>query len=138
MALLMFLSFLLISSAIADDSFTFLSEGEPAPFEGTLFNPGATAELLVSIDERQLQCDLELEYQLQVQATNFKLEIDNLTASHDTMVAQQQQTILTQQTQIEELNVIIESNSGHSKWLWATAGAVVGAGITYGAYRAFR
>jgi hypothetical protein len=73
----MFLSFLLISTAIADDTFTFLSEGEPAPFEGTLFNPSATAELLVTAEEFEAQCLLETEYQLDVQGTEFKYYTTN-------------------------------------------------------------
>ena len=133
----MFLSFLLISTAIADDTFTFLSEGQPAPFEGTLFNPSATAELLVTAEEFEAQCILETEYQLDVQGTEYKLHLDNLTASHDAAIASQQQTIITQQTKIDELQTIIKSNSGQSKWLWAAAGAVIGAGTTYGAYRLF-
>ena len=133
----MFLSFLLISTAIADDTFTFLSEGEPAPFEGTLFNPGATAELLVTAEELEAQCILETEYQLDIQGTEYKLHLDNLTASHDAAIARHQQTIITQQTKIDELQTIIKSNSGQSNWLWAAAGAVIGAGTTYGAYRLF-
>jgi hypothetical protein len=133
----MFLSFLLISTAIADDTFTFLSEGEPAPFEGTLFNPGATAELLVTAEEFEAQCVLETEYQLDIQGTEYKLHLDNLTASHDAAIARHQQTIITQQTKIDELQTIIKSNSGQSKWLWAAAGAVIGASTTYGAYRLF-
>ena len=133
----MFLSFLLVSTAIADDTFTFLSEGQPAPFEGTLFNPGATAELLVQIEQIETECTLEMEYQLDVQSTEFKLQLDNLAASHEAAIAQQQQTILTQNKKIEELQTIIRANSGQSKWLWAAAGAVIGASATYGAYRMF-
>jgi hypothetical protein len=133
----MFLSLLLVSTAIADDTFTFLSEGQPAPFEGTLFNPGATAELLVQIEQIETECTLEMEYQLDVQSTEFKLQLDNLAASHEAAIAQQQQAILTQSKKIEELQTIIRANSGQSKWLWATAGVVVGASATYGAYRMF-
>ena len=133
----MFLSLLLVSTAIADDTFTFLSEGQPAPFEGTLFNPGATAELLVQIEQIETECTLEMEYQLDVQSTEFKLQLDNLAASHEAAIAQQQQTILTQNKKIEELQTIIRANSGQSKWLWAAAGAVIGASATYGAYRMF-
>jgi len=128
----MFLSFLLISTAIADDTFTFLSEGQPAPFEGTLFNPSATAELLVTAEEFEAQCILETEYQLDVQGTEYKLHLDNLTASHDAAIASQQQTIITQQTKIDELQTIIKSNSGQSKWFWFVGGTILGGAIYYG------
>ena len=133
----MFLSILLMSVAHATETFTFMSEGQVAPFEGTLFNPSATAELLVSLDEVRMECDLKVQYSLDIQAAEYDLTINNLNASHSSLMGQKQATIDSQQMQILELEAIIRSDSGQSKWLWAAAGAVIGAGTTYGAYRLF-
>ena len=51
--------------------FTIVGENEPAPFEGVLFNKRGIAELLVMPEKYNMECDLEIEYQLDVQATEF-------------------------------------------------------------------
>ena len=79
----MFLKALLLSTlAYAEPAqFTILGENEPAPFEGVLFNKRGIAELLVMPDEYRMGCDLEIEYQLDVQATEFHLERQNFQNS---------------------------------------------------------
>jgi len=75
----MFLKALLFSMVAHAESpqFTIVGQNEPAPFEGVLFNKRGIAELLVLPMEYRLQCDLEVEYQVDVQATEFQLEREN-------------------------------------------------------------
>ena len=79
------LTFALLASplAFADEpqdvetpQFTFLDYRQPAPFRGTLFNPRATAELLAMPENLRLQFDVELEYQLDKQATEYHYRLD--------------------------------------------------------------
>ena len=55
------LFFIMISTAQADSpEFTIVTESQPAPFEGVLFNPAAAAEILAKTEEQIQKCDLEI------------------------------------------------------------------------------
>ena len=84
----MFLKALLFSLAAHAEppQFTIVGQDEPAPFEGVLFNKRAMAELLVLPLEYTLQCDLEVEYQIDVQATEFQLERQNFQIRLDSVL----------------------------------------------------
>ena len=83
----MFLKALLFSlTAYADPAqFTIVGEDEPAPFEGVLFNKRGIAELLVLPEQYRLDCDLEVEYQIDRQATEFHLERQNFQIRIDSL-----------------------------------------------------
>ena len=69
---------LLTSVALAEGpKFSVLAEEEPAPFEGVLFDPEATAILMSDKEFWQRECDLEIEFQLDKQGTKFQLEMQN-------------------------------------------------------------
>ena len=133
----MYLS-LLISAAIAGEAkFTFLSANEPAPFEGVLFDPEATADLIVAPKEVQLNCDLEIEYRIDLLQTEHQLTIQNMNSRYSALNVEYQQAINAKDLQIENLETVISSNSGVSKWVWFTGGLVAGTAASYSAYRAF-
>lgn len=122
---------LLLSTALAQaPEFTVLSEGQPATFEGALLSPPAIAEILARPEELQLQCDLDLEFQLDKAATEFQLErnlldirIETLTKSHKTQIEQKD-------LEIKSYQKTIKKQSPQYKWLWFTGGVALG-GITY-------
>jgi hypothetical protein len=133
----MYLS-LLISLAVADEpQFTFLSENQTAPFEGVLFNPPAVADLLVKPKELQLQCDLNMEYELSAQAAEYDLRLSNEVSRHEALEAEYRLTVMSKDSQIENLKTIVKRNSPVSNWVWFVGGSAVGAAMTYGAYRVF-
>lgn len=112
--------------------FTLLQEGQQAPFEGVLLNPEASAEILSSHDEQQARCALELEYQLDIAGTEFKLREELLQVRLDTL--QEQHTLLIQQKdeEIEGLHTIIQKQSPQYKWFWFVGGAALGGAVYYG------
>lgn len=112
--------------------FTLLQEGQRAPFEGALLNPEASAEILSSYDEQQARCALELEYQLDIAGTEFKLREELLQVRLDTL--EEQHTLLIQQKdeEIEGLHTIIQKQSPQYKWFWFVGGAALGGAVYYG------
>ena len=112
--------------------FTLLQEGQQAPFEGVLLNPEASAEILSSYDEKQARCALELEYQLDIAGTEFKLREELLRVRLDTI--EEQHTLLIQQKdeEIEGLHTIIQKQSPQYKWFWFVGGAALGGAVYYG------
>tara|TARA_R110002110_G_scaffold78674_2_gene206120 strand:+ start:443 stop:853 length:411 start_codon:yes stop_codon:yes gene_type:complete len=133
----MYLSLLISLASAGEAEFTFVDRNQPAPFEGTLLNPQATAELLVLPDRLKAECDIEIEYQVDLLSTERELQISNLNSRYTALDLEYQQAVQTKDLQIENLETIISSNSGVSKWVWFASGIAAGTATTYVAYRAF-
>ena len=135
----MFLKALLVSMAAHAESpqFTIVGQDEPAPFEGVLFNKRGIAELLVLPLEYRLECDLEVEYQIDVQATEFQLERQNFQIRLDALTREYDLRIDQKDIEIDALQETMLAQAPARKWWWFASGVVAGAGVTYAAYRGF-
>ena len=135
----MFLKALLFSlTAYADPAqFTIVGEDEPAPFEGVLFNKRAIAELLVLPEQYRLDCDLEVEYQIDRQATEFHLERQNFQIRLDSLLKEYGLRVDEKDREIDALQEALLAQAPTRKWLWFAGGVAVGTAATYGMYRAF-
>ena len=117
--------------------FTIVGQNEPAPFEGVLFNKRGIAELLVLPMEYRLDCDLEVEYQLDVQATEFHLERQNFEIRIDALTKEYNLRIEQKDIEIAALQEAMLKQSPSNKWWWFAGGVAAGAITAYGAYRLF-
>ena len=135
----MFLKALLFSTlAYAEPAqFTIVGQDEPAPFEGVLFNKRGIAELLVLPMEYRMECDLEVEYQIDVQATEFQLERQNFQIRLDALTREYDLRIEQKDIEISALQEAMLSQSPNNKLWWFAGGVAAGALTTYGAYRVF-
>ena len=135
----MFLKALLLSTlAYAEPAqFTILGENEPAPFEGVLFNKRGIAELLVLPEEYRMGCDLEIEYQLDVQATEFHLERQNFQIRLDALAQEYDLRIEQKDIEIAALQDAMLNQSPSNKLWWFAGGVAAGIATTCGAYRLF-
>ena len=135
----MFLKALLFSTlAHAEPAqFTILGENEPAPFEGVLFNKRGIAELLVLPLEYRLDCDLEVEYRIDVQATEFELERQNFQIRLDALSQEYALRVEQKDIEIAALQEAMLAQAPTRKWWWFAGGVAAGVGITYLAYRGF-
>ena len=135
----MFLKALLFSTlAYAEPAqFTILGENEPAPFEGVLFNKRALAELLVMPDQFSMNCDLEIEYHLDVQATEFHLERQNFQIRLDALTSEYDLRIEQKDIEITALQEAMLNQSPDNKMWWFAGGIAAGIVTTYAAYRMF-
>jgi hypothetical protein len=135
----MFLKALLFSMVAHAEppQFTIVGENEPAPFEGVLFNKRAIAELLVMPMDYRLNCDLEVEYQLDVQATEFHLERQNFQIRLDALTSEYDLRIEQKDIEIAALQEAMLKQSPNNKLWWFVGGVVAGVGVTYAAYRGF-
>jgi len=141
MGLHMLLSVLLLFSieANAEDmgQFTILSENQPAPFEGVLFDPVATADILTAKSFTTAECDLRLKHEVEKKEAEFKLEKDNLIIRHESLIQEYELVIRNKDIEIVQLQESLLKQSPRNQWWWAAGGVVAGMAITYGAYRAF-
>ena len=135
----MFLKALLFSTlAYADPAqFTILGENEPAPFEGVLFNKRGIAELLIMPEQFSMNCDLEIEYHLDVQATEFHLERQNFQIRLDALTSEYDLRIEQKDIEINALQAAMLNQSPNNKMWWFVGGVAAGVATTYGAYRLF-
>ena len=109
--------------------FSTLSKNEPAPFEGVLFDPYATAKILAQAEMFRSECDLEIEFMIDKQATEFQLERQELNLRLDSLTSEYTLLITQKDLEIEQLQKTIKTQSPKNNWLWAAAGVVVG-GLT--------
>tara|TARA_R110001583_G_scaffold41108_5_gene130864 strand:+ start:2801 stop:3214 length:414 start_codon:yes stop_codon:yes gene_type:complete len=135
----MFLKALLFSMVAHAEppQFTIVGQDEPAPFEGVLFNKRGIAELLVLPLEYRLECDLEVEYRIDVQATEFQLERQNFQIRLDALTSEYDLRIEQKDMEIVALQEAMLAQAPTRKWWWFAGGVASGVAITYGAYRVF-
>lgn len=117
--------------------FTIVGQEEPAPFEGVLFNKRGIAELLVLPLEYRLECDLEVEYRIDVQATEFQLERQNFQIRLDALAQEYDLRVDQKDIEITALQEALLAQAPNNKWWWFVGGIAAGATTTYAAYRVF-
>jgi len=61
-----------------EPQFAQLELGSPAPFAGTLFNPTATAQLIADREFRLTDCDLRVNYEINLLTAKHNLEYNIL------------------------------------------------------------
>jgi hypothetical protein len=121
------------NSYASDGKFTFIQEDQPAPFTGTLFDPEATARLLANNKFLKEEYDLKLGFELDKQAAQYELKIDQLNITIDTERERFETTLSLKNTEIEQLNKIIAKKPGKNALIWGVIGGfVVGVGATVG------
>ena len=135
----MFLKVLIFSLAAHAEppQFTIVGQDEPAPFEGVLFNKRGIAELLVLPLEYRLECDLEAEYQVDVQATEFQLERQNFQIRLDALAKEYSLRVEQKDLEISALQEALLAQAPNNKWWWLVGGVAAGVATTYTAYRVF-
>ena len=136
-----FLSLLLLfgSTAHAEEigKFTLLGLNENAPYEGVLFDPTGAATIIVDKNYAQQQCDLEIEYHIDMISTEFQFERENFNIRYESLRQEYDLVIQQKNLEIVQLRAALKSHSPRNKWWWAAGGAVSGVVLSYGAYRAF-
>ena len=119
--------FLISSTAYADDGkFTLLTEQQPAPFEGVLFDPIATANIITEKSNWKLQCDLEIEYNLDVANTEFELERKNFNIRYEALDQEYKLIVEQKDIEITKLQETIKKQSPPNKWAWFGVGGATG------------
>ena len=122
---------LLISVAIADPEVVTITEGDPAPFTGTLMNPEAVARVLVDSDMSLEQCRIESQRDLALQEARLDLRYRNKEAEFAacTLRSVELDSLRVQHIEFLEKQVVAP------KWqpiLYFVGGVVTGAMTIYG------
>ena len=141
MGLHMLISMLLFMSTVAHAEdvgrFAIVGYNEPAPFEGVLFDPIATADILTARTFTLEECDLRTTHELDKKEAEFQLERENFNIRYDALEEEYNLIIQQKVLEITQLRESLLKQSPRNNWWWAAGGVVVGGAVTYGAYRAF-
>jgi len=124
--IIFYLFFCLPSLAQAAPQLTFLGKNQPAPFEGALFNPEATAEILAKSQLIKEEYDLQLGYETEKQELKFTLEIDTLNLRISSLEEEFKVTVEAKDKEIDALHDLVKSHSPSNNVWWAIGGAAVG------------
>ena len=115
--------------------FTFLGENQCAPFEGVLFDPTATAVILADKSTSKTACDVRLKYELDIQAAEYELQLQNLQIRHNALTSEYNMRIQSMQRETDALVKALKRQSRKNTGLWLAAGIVSGVALSYGAYQ---
>lgn len=114
--------------ASADEgTFTFLQKKECAPFDGVLFDGTAVASLMAEKENWKLQCDLEVEYNLDKIKTEFDLERKNLNIRYTALEKEYKVMVDQKDLEIATLQDTLKKRSPQNKWVWFSVGGAFGA-----------
>jgi len=118
-----FILLFVATSAHADPGqFTFLEASQPAPFQGTLFDPHATARILANNKFLKEEYNLKLSYELNKQEATFNLQLEQLNITLESERSRYETTLDIKNTEIEQLNKIIAKKPGKGALVWGTLG----------------
>lgn len=130
-----FLMISLIYSSVAYSEdvgrFSTLATNEPAPFEGVLFDPMATARILAQAELFRSECDIEIEYRIDLQATEFQLERQELNLRITSLSDEYNLLITQKDLEIAQLQKTIRTQSPRNNWIWAAGGVLLGGVAVY-------
>ena len=115
---------LLISLALAENpAYSFLDEGEVAPFEGILFNDAAVKELAVEDKLKAEACQIEISYYVDRARAEKQLEYDLLKAETTAEMDKMNEMILIRDERIIDLEKQIKPQR---PFWWMFGGFVIG------------
>ena len=117
-------------AAFADEKVTTLSEGDLAPFTGTLFNTEAAARLLADLELSTRSCQIETDRLVGIKQAEMQLEIDSLQASLDATKLRYDDVLLIKNNQIDFLDQQLSKSAKPNNELWLVLGIVGGVAIT--------
>ena len=107
--------------------YTYLEEGEPAPFSGRLFDDVAADFIAERLENGPQECKINLEYQLALLQVDHKQEIEKLRSSHKFDIQILEAKIQAKEARIQSLE---ELKTPPKKKLWFSFGLITGVATT--------
>ena len=120
---------LLLSSLAWGESpkYTYLEEGESAPFSGRLFDDTAAELVAERLKNGPQECRINLEYQLSLLQVDHQQEIEKLKSSHKFEIQILEADVKAKQIRIQSLE---ELKTPPKKKFWFSLGLITGVATT--------
>tara|TARA_B100000214_G_scaffold320764_1_gene256039 strand:- start:2 stop:481 length:480 start_codon:yes stop_codon:yes gene_type:complete len=107
-----------------------LSEGEPAPFNGTLFSTAAAASLLIEIESTRERCQLIVERETGLLSARHDFETRLLNSRLDGCQTRYNEIFEIKDNQIDMLTSQVADSSGNKNAWWYAGGVVSGIALS--------
>jgi len=104
---------------------TNLKKNQEAPFEGVLLNPWAMSEIMARLELDQKRYELKLGFELNRKDAEYKLQIDNLQLSLDSIKTRHDEILKIKERELTDLRHEATGQSDYSS-LWFAGGIVAG------------
>tara|TARA_Y100000034_G_C6545101_1_gene235321 strand:- start:14 stop:313 length:300 start_codon:yes stop_codon:yes gene_type:complete len=95
------------------------------------------AHMIVKVEQTRLDCDLNMEYEIDKLASTHKLQIDSLQIEYEALNKKHELLQQSTDSQIEKLQETLKKQSPKNNWVWFAGGVAAGMATTYGAYKVF-
>tara|TARA_Y100000593_G_scaffold11444_1_gene20481 strand:- start:8246 stop:8689 length:444 start_codon:yes stop_codon:yes gene_type:complete len=119
LANILIIFFLFSSTAMAADIVN-LKEGDPAPFEGVLLSKEAAAQIIIDKKFEDQECDLKVEYALEIQSERYELQLQTKDISLQAANDRYEQMMILKTTEVENLREIaLKPKPADGPWLVA-------------------
>ena len=119
-----------------EPKFTNLKQGECAPFDGTLFNPPATAQLITENHYAMTECDLRVEYEIKKTQAEMNLQLDTLQISYESLSEKHNLLMDIKNSEIDTYREMALKQPNKNNHWWLAGGVVVGIGLSLGTFYA--
>ena len=130
----MVISLLLLSKIATAQDFQNISQGQIAPFTGTLITPDGMAKIITIEDAKLAECQEISRHQLEILTISNNAQIEKL--KHD--LQQQKETtdkiILEKDKELDRVYKIIEKQNKNLTPMWIGIGFTAGLATSFGAY----
>jgi hypothetical protein len=111
-----------------------LQKDQKAPFDGVLLDPTAAAKIIVSQEQAEEKCKIEIEKEVAIAKATSELDLANIKASREALQKELDTRILLKDEHIEFLENEAVKNAkkaDNGKW-WLVGGIATGILLTIG------
>ena len=121
-------------SASADDPtgpvVVSIQKGESAPFDGTLFNTRAAADILVQLENQDAACQINIDRAVALREAELNLDIERAEISKNACEEKYEAHINLKREEINFLYDRLKKQSNSKDAIWFGVGTATGVGIT--------
>lgn len=116
----------------SEGRFTILDVNQRAPFRGTLFDPTATAEILIIQPRLRAEFQIQLDYRISELNVQHQLDLDNLNSRYTALNDEYELRIVAKDNEIAQLNESLAKLSRNDRHWFVIGGFAIGVGVTAG------
>ena len=84
-----------------------IKKGDPAPFDGILLSPAAAAQIAVDKKFEDADCELRIEYELQLQKRDFELQLSFKDVEIHTWQDKYEAMMILKTAQVDDLRELV-------------------------------
>lgn len=122
------------SSLNINGKVTYLGKGDKTPYSGVLFDITAATKLKLDKQFAALRFKLELDFKIKELETKYKLKLDSLQVTHDSLKIKTDSLLEIKNDEITRLQDLVKKNPNDYTHWWFAGGVIAGILLSMGIY----